>query len=77
MREKENYIFSYPLLPYSIEAKELYILEVINPDINKEVFPVYRSPKINCLCPLPIGKRESTILRPVISESLTLALKAI
>ena len=35
-----------------------------------EVFPVYRSPNINCLCPFPTGNILSTIRNPVIKESL-------
>ena len=46
-------------------------------DRNKLVLPVYRSPKINCLCPRPTGSILSTILNPVIKESFTLALKDI
>ena len=34
-------------------------------DRNELVFPVYRSPKINCLCPLPTGNILSTTLNPV------------
>jgi hypothetical protein len=44
---------------------------------NKLVLPVYRSPKINCLCPLPTGNILSTTLNPVIIQSFTLDLKAI
>ena len=42
-----------------------------------EVFPVYRSPNINCLCPFPTGNILSTIRNPVIKESLTFDLKDI
>ena len=49
----------------------------INKDKNIEVLPVYRSPNINCLCPLPTGNILSTTLNPVIKESFTFALKAI
>lgn len=48
-----------------------------NNDMNIEVLPVYRSPSIDCLCPLPTGNILSIILNPIINESFTLALSAI
>jgi hypothetical protein len=45
--------------------------------MNIEVLPVYRSPSIDCLCPLPTGNILSIILNPIINESFTLALSAI
>jgi len=35
------------------------------------VFPVYLSPIINSLCPLPIGTKQSTDLSPVYIGSCT------
>jgi hypothetical protein len=35
------------------------------------VFPVYLSPMINSLCPLPIGTKQSTDLSPVCMGSKT------
>ena len=61
----------------SIDPEKLKRLEVRRKLKKVEVFPVYRSPKINCLCPLPTGKILSIILSPQIKESLTFARKAI
>jgi hypothetical protein len=38
------------------------------------VFPVYLSPIINSLCPLPIGTKQSTAFKPVYIGSWTLFL---
>ena len=61
----------------SIEPNKLNN-ELFNIELTKQVvFPVYRSPKINCRCPLPTGNILSTTLNPITKESLTFPLKAI
>ena len=56
---------------------KLNLFDVNKKNKNIEVLPVYRSPKINCLCPLPTGNILSINLNPLIKESLTFPLKAI
>ncbi len=61
----------------SIEPDNDKYLQCNSMDKYIEVFPLYRSPNINCLCPLPTGNILSTIRNPVINESLTFDLKDI
>lgn len=53
----------------SPESKLVFWLIIVS--IAIAVLPVCLSPIINYLCPLPIGTRPSTALRPVCIGSLT------
>ena len=59
----------------SIEPNNDNQLQCNNNDKYIDVFPVYLSPNINYLYPLPTGNILSTILSPVIRESFTLDIK--
>ena len=56
----------------SIKGNILGSLYSNNNDKYIDVFPVYLSPNINYLYPLPTGNILSTILSPVIRESFIL-----
>jgi len=59
----------YKNLPLSPVSKFLFWLIMVS--IAIAVFPVYLSPMINSLCPLPIGTKQSTDFNPVYIGSLT------